>query len=132
MCSYSTINGQYACENSDILGILEEPVALPRLRHLRLGRDALHGRRRRWPGSTWRCPAGPCSAPDYYGPPLKTAVQDGQVPVSALNDMVSRILLEMFRFGLFDHPQTGSLTATVTTPAHAQTGRTSPRPARCC
>ena len=68
-------------------------------------------------------PGGTLLGPDYYGAPLKAAVQAGQVPVSALNDMVSRILLEMFRFGLFDHPPTGSLTATVTTPAHAQTGQ---------
>ena len=50
-------------------------------------------------------------------------MQVGSVPVSALNDMVSRILLEMFRFGLFDHPSTGSLTATVTTQAHARTSQ---------
>ncbi|HEX5290780.1 MAG TPA: glycoside hydrolase family 3 C-terminal domain-containing protein, partial [Streptosporangiaceae bacterium] len=40
-----------------------------------------------------------------------------------LDAMVSPILTEMFRFGLFDRAPSGSLTATVTTAAHAQTGR---------
>ena len=74
-------------------------------------------------GLDMQMPGGTLFGADYYGAPLKKAVQDGQVPMSTLNDMVSRILTEMFRFGLFDHPPTGSLSATVTTPAHAQTGR---------
>ena len=74
-------------------------------------------------GLDMQMPGGTLFGTDYYGAPLKAAVQAGQVPMSALDGMVSRILTEMFRFGLFDHPQAGSLTATVTTPAHAQTGR---------
>ena len=35
-----------------------------------------------------------------------------------LNDMVSRILSEMFRFSLFNNPPTGTTSAIVTTPAH--------------
>jgi beta-glucosidase len=50
-------------------------------------------------------------------------VQAGQVPTATLDGMVARILTEMFRFGLFDRPPSGSLTATVTTPGHAQAGR---------
>ena len=54
----------------------------------------------------------------YYGTALQTAVQDGTIPVSVLNTMVQRVFTEMFRFGLFDHPRTGTTGATVTTPAH--------------
>ncbi len=36
--------------------------------------------------------------------------------------MVQRILTEMFRFNLFDHPLTPTPTATVTTPAHQAVG----------
>jgi beta-glucosidase len=68
-------------------------------------------------------PGGQLFGTDYYGAPLKQAVQAGQVPVAALNGMVSRILTEMFCFGLFGRPRTGTLTAVVTTPAHAQVGR---------
>jgi beta-glucosidase len=45
-------------------------------------------------------------------------VQNGTVSVSVLNDMVSRILTEMFRFKLFNDPPTGTPTTTVTTSAH--------------
>jgi beta-glucosidase len=40
------------------------------------------------------------------------------VPRSVLNTMVSRMLTEMFRFGIIDHPPTGTPSDTVTTPAH--------------
>jgi len=38
-----------------------------------------------------------------------------------VNEAVSRILTQLFAFGMFDNPQTGSLSATVTTTAHQQT-----------
>ena len=122
MCSYSTINGQYACQNGAALGILEKQWGFPGFVTTDWG--ATHSTiSSALAGLDMSMPGGTLLGPDYYGAPLKAAVQDGKVPVSALNDMVSPILLEMFRFGLFNHPQTGSLTATVTTPAHAQTGR---------
>jgi beta-glucosidase len=54
----------------------------------------------------------------YFGQALETEVQNGTVPVSVLNDMVSRILTEMFRFNLFNDPPTGTPASAVTTPAH--------------
>jgi beta-glucosidase len=122
MCSYSTINGQYACENSDILGVLKNQWHFPGFVTSDWG--ATHSTvASALAGLDMQMPGGTLFGPDYYGAPLKAAVQAGQVPVAALNDMVSRILGEMFRFGLFDHPQTGSLTATVTSPAHAAAGQ---------
>ena len=44
----------------------------------------------------------------YYGTALETAVQNGTIPVSAMNTMVQHILTEMFRFNLFNQPRTGS------------------------
>ena len=38
--------------------------------------------------------------------------------MATLNDMVSRILTEMFRFNEFNNPPTGTTSTTVTTPAH--------------
>ena len=38
--------------------------------------------------------------------------------MATLNQMVRRILREMFRFNEFNNPPTGSTSATVTTPAH--------------
>jgi beta-glucosidase len=122
MCSYSTISGQYACQNSAALGILEKQWDFPGFVTTDWG--ATHSSiPSALAGLDMSMPGGTLLGPDYYGAPLKAAVQDGKVPVSTLNDMVSPILLEMFRFGLFEHPQTGSLTDTVTTPAHAQTGQ---------
>jgi beta-glucosidase len=123
MCSYSTINGTYACQNPGILGLLDSGWHFPGFVTSDWGAthstvpSALAGLDMDMPGG-----AG-FGGPDYYGAPLKAAVQSGQVPVSVLNGMVSRILTEMFGFGLFNRPQTGALTDTVTTPAHAQTGR---------
>jgi beta-glucosidase len=122
MCSYATINGQYACQNSGTLSVLEKQWDFPGFVTSDWG--ATHSTvASALAGLDLSMPGGTLLGPDYYGPALKTATQDSAVPVSALNDMVSRILLEMFRFGLFDHSSTGSLTATVTTPAHAQTGQ---------
>jgi beta-glucosidase-like glycosyl hydrolase len=40
----------------------------------------------------------------YYGSALGTAISNGQVSESTLNDMVLDILRPMFAVGLFDHP----------------------------
>ena len=44
------------------------------------------------------------ASPAKWGAQLKAAVESGEVPVSRLDDMVSRILRSMFREGLFEHP----------------------------
>ena len=123
MCSYSTINGQYACENNYLLSnVLKQQWHFPGFVTSDWG--ATHSTvPSALAGLDMEMPGGQGFGTDYYGAPLKQAVQAGQVPMATLNGMVSRILTEMFRFGLFDHPSTGSLTATVTTPAHAQVGR---------
>ena len=54
----------------------------------------------------------------YYGRALEAAVASGQVAVATVNQMVTRILTQMFRFNDFNHPPAGSASATVTTPAH--------------
>jgi beta-glucosidase len=52
---------------------------------------------------------------------LQPALTAGTLSQATLNAAVSRILTQMFAFGMFDNPQTGSLTATVTSAAHQQT-----------
>ena len=54
----------------------------------------------------------------YYGSDLEAAVQAGEVSMATLNQMVSRILTEMFRFNEFNNPPTGTTSTVVTTPAH--------------
>jgi beta-glucosidase len=55
----------------------------------------------------------------YYGAPLKAAIASGQISMSILDQHVRRILVPMFRFGLFDKPQTGTWNSYVRTPEHA-------------
>jgi beta-glucosidase len=123
MCSYSTINGQYACQNSDILThVLKQQWQFPGFVTSDWG--ATHSTvPSALAGLDMQMPGGQGFGTDYYGAPLKQAVQAGQVPMATLDGMVSRILTEMFRFGLFGRAPAGSLTAVVTTPAHAQVGR---------
>ena len=122
MCSYSSVNGQFACQNSYLLNVLDNEWHFPGFVTSDWG--ATHSTvPSALAGLDMNMPGGAGFGTDYYGAPLKAAVQAGQVPLSVLNGMVSRILTEMFRFNLFANPPTGSLSATVTTPAHAQTGR---------
>ena len=113
MCAYSTINGQAACQNQYLLStILDQRWAFPGF----VGSDfwATHstvasadaGLDQEMPGAA------------YYGRALAAAVASGQVAVATVNQMLTRILTQMFRFHDFDHPPAGSASATVTTPAH--------------
>jgi beta-glucosidase len=113
MCSYSTINGQAACQNQYLLRTtLDQRWAFPGFvtsdylaTHSTVA-SAEAGLDQEMPNAV------------FYGPALQAAVEAGQVSIATVNEMVTRILTEMFRFNEFNHPPTGSTTATVTTPAH--------------
>jgi len=117
MCSYSTVNGDYACQSAYLLNqVLKQEWDFPGFvtsdygaLHDTLG-GALAGLDQEQPFNT------------FFGPPLETDVQNGTIPVAVLNTMVQRILTEMFRFNLFDNPPTGTPTTPVTTPAHQAVG----------
>ena len=116
MCSYSTINGQYACENDYLLHqTLDQRWKFPGFVTSDYGAthstvaSADAGNDQEMPSAV------------YYGPALQAAVQAGQVSMGTLNGMVSRILTELFRFNELNNPPTGSTSATVTTPAHQAT-----------
>ena len=53
-----------------------------------------------------------------FAAPLLQAVQSSKVPMSRLNDMVASILRQEFRFGIFNHPDTGSWRTPAISPAH--------------
>jgi len=105
MCSYNRVNGDYACENSYLLNdVLKKDWGFKGwvvsdwwATHSTL-KAALAGLDQEMPGN----PKGP-----NFGDALKTAVENGQVPLARLNDMVHRILRTEFAVGLFDtHYQT--------------------------
>jgi beta-glucosidase len=54
---------------------------------------------------------------------LAAAVASGQVSMATINQALVKIFTPMFRLGVFNHPPTGSLADTVTTPAHASFSR---------
>jgi len=112
MCAYSSVNGAFSCNNSYLLtNVLDQEWDFPGFVMSDYG--ALHSVQGALEGTDSEQPFA-----DYYGTTLQTDVQNGTIPVSALNTMVQRILTEMFRFNLFSQPRTGSPSATVTSPAH--------------
>ena len=112
MCAYSYVNGNASCNSSYLhTDACSSSWRLPGLRHVGLWRAARH--RGALDGTDQEQPVN-----TYYGAPLETDLEDGMIPVSALNTMVRAVLTEMFQFNLFSHPRTGTHGDTVTTPAH--------------
>ncbi|HEX3923555.1 MAG TPA: glycoside hydrolase family 3 C-terminal domain-containing protein [Streptosporangiaceae bacterium] len=113
MCSYATINNVSACQDADLLTtILGQRWGFPGFVTSDYGAQhataasANAGLDQEMPGNA------------YYGTALRSAVAAGQVSVATLNQMVTRILTQMFRFGEFNHAPAGSARAEATTPAH--------------
>jgi beta-glucosidase len=115
MCAYSVVNSVPACQNPALLntGLYQQA---------RFGGFVTSD----WGGThstvesanaglTMEMPNG-----YFYADFLQQAVQAGTVSQGTLDTMVSRVLTQMFAFGLFDKAPSGSTTATVTTAAHAQ------------
>jgi beta-glucosidase len=101
MCAYNRINGAWACENSDIQngvlraqwgfkgfitsdwGAVHSPLAITKGLDMEMPGRAIVNR------------SGP-----YFTDALRAAVENGTVPVSALDQAVARILHQMDRFHL--------------------------------
>ncbi|WP_426514475.1 glycoside hydrolase family 3 C-terminal domain-containing protein [Dactylosporangium sp. McL0621] len=118
MCSYSAVNGTFACENGPLQNdVLKRDLGFTGFVTSDWGAthstvaSANNGLDMEMPGS------------QYFGAALTTAVQNGQVSAATVDDHVRRILLSMFRRGLFDKAQTVDTAAVVTTPAHADVAR---------
>src|SRR5207302_10196627 len=118
MCSYNEVNGVQACNNRDLLTTaLKREMGLPGFvisdwygTHDTV-QSANAGLDMEMPGGT------------FFGAALKKAVLAGSVSTATVDDKVVRILLEMFRFGLFDHPKSGEADAVVTSPEHLALAR---------
>ena len=113
MCAYSIVNTIPACQNPALLNV-------PLYQQAGFGGFVTSD----WGGThstvesanaglTMEMPNG-----YFYADFLKQAVQAGTVSPATLDTMVSRVLTQMFAFGMFDQARTGSPAATVTTPAH--------------
>ncbi|MET3806150.1 beta-glucosidase-like glycosyl hydrolase [Nakamurella sp. UYEF19] len=60
--------------------------------------------------------------PGNFGQPLADAVRSGAVSVAVLNDKISRILTQEFKYGMFEN-QPGSASADATSAAHTRTAQ---------
>src|SRR5215469_12116309 len=113
MCAYSFVNGQAACQNNYLMqDTLDQRWVFPGF--VTSDYQAMHS-------TVQSANAGDdqeMPAPQYYGSALQAAVQTGQVSMATLNDMVNRILTEMFQFNEFNNPPTGTTSTAVTTPAN--------------
>ncbi len=114
MCSYSTINGSYACQNPYLLStVLRQQFGFGGFVTSDWGAthstaaSANAGLNQDMPGSD-----------GYYGTALASAVSSGSVTAATLNSLVTPVLTEMFGFGLFDEPPAGSPAQAASTAAH--------------
>jgi beta-glucosidase len=115
MCSYAVINGTYACENEYLDEILKQDFGFDG--YLTSDWGGTHSTvASANAGMDMQMPDG-----SYFGAALKQAVEAGQVAQSRLDDMVTRIMREEFRFGLFDHPSADTPNAVASTPGHLTT-----------
>ncbi|WIX91948.1 glycoside hydrolase family 3 C-terminal domain-containing protein [Amycolatopsis sp. DG1A-15b] len=119
MCAYNQINGVPACQNS---GVLTTAIK----------QDANWGG---FVGSDWGSATGgprqlanggldmemPGGA--FFGQGLLDAVSRGEVTQARVDDMVRRVLTQMFRFGLFDRARRGTPASVVTNAANVATAR---------
>jgi beta-glucosidase len=101
MCSYNLVNDAYACENPYLLNaVLKGNWGFAGF--VMSDWDATHSTVKAVQnGLDQEQPEG-----NYFGSSLKQAVQNGQVPITRLDNMVHRILRAMFAAGLFGHPAT--------------------------
>jgi beta-glucosidase len=113
MCSYSTVNGTYACQNPYLLTtVLRQQFGFGGFVTSDWGAthataaSANAGLNMDMPGND-----------GFYGGALASAVSSGSVSTATLNSLVTPVLTEMFAFGLFDEPPTGSPAQTATSSA---------------
>ncbi|WP_052457146.1 glycoside hydrolase family 3 C-terminal domain-containing protein [Streptomyces sp. AcH 505] len=118
MCGYATVNGDFDCDSGYLLNTaLYQQAGFGGFVTSDWG-GAHSTVKAANNGMTVEMPGG-----YFYADFLAQALASGQVSQATLNTMVGRVLTQMFSFGLFDKPHTGSPTATVTTDAHKATAR---------
>jgi beta-glucosidase-like glycosyl hydrolase len=112
MCSYPLLNGQYSCQDAGLLsGILNGRWGFPGF--IRADSNANNS-------TVESAGAGLDQERGSFfwdNGLLMSAVEDGQVKLSTINQAVSRILTEMFQFDLFNDPPTGNLSTPTNTDA---------------
>ena len=115
MCAYNQVNGAYSCANHWLMQqVFKDEYGFQGL--IRSDFGAVHD-----VAASYN--AGMDQSKPEHNAELKDAVLAGQVPMSRVDDAVRRVLREMFAYGLFDHPPTGTPDTVVTSPQHAAVAR---------
>jgi len=116
MCAYNGVNGRRACQNPNLLnGVLKNELKFRGF--VRSDFGAVHGVAAAYDAGTDVLRPGRNAA-------LLAAVRAGRIPMSRIDDAVTRVLREMFRFNLFDRPESGTATTKATSPEDAAIART--------
>lgn len=103
MCSFNKINGEFSCENDHTLDeILRDQLGFSGFVITDFG--AIHSTK----GSIEAGTDMETGTAAFYDGVLLSAVQGGQIPESLVNRSVRRILVTMFRLGLFDNDYTAT------------------------
>lgn len=117
MCSYATINGTYACQDHQLItDVLKDQWSFQGFVRSDLG--ASHS-------TVDSFNAGMDQVKPAAAAELQQAVENGQVPQSRTDDATLRVLREMFRFGVFDRPTTGTPSTDASSPQHTAFARSS-------
>ena len=101
MCAYNKVDGDWACQNDWLLNhVLKQSWHYPGF--VVSDWEATHSTvKAARAGLDMQMPGD-----EYFGAPLKAAVESGEVSQSRLDDMVHRILRSLFASGAVDHPPT--------------------------
>jgi beta-glucosidase len=114
MCSYAVVNGDASCQNADMLqNGLDNQANYGGFVTSDWGADY---------SSVPSVEAGmDVAMPFSDASALSTALDADELNQSTVNTAASKVLTQMFAFGMFDNTDTGSLSNTVTSAAHQQT-----------
>jgi len=103
MCSYNKVNGDFACENAELLnGVLKTDFGFRGFVMSDWG--AMHSTVKAALSGADQQSGWPFDDKPYLGSLLKDAIAAGQVPQARLDDMALRTLRSMFAHGLVDDP----------------------------
>ncbi|MNW24979.1 Xylan 1,4-beta-xylosidase precursor [compost metagenome] len=106
MCSFNKINGVAACDNDEMMnGVLKAQKGFEGFIMSDYGANVSTATSAN-AGLDLETPGVPYN---MWGDKLLDAVKNGEVSEERLDDMVSRILLQMFEKGLFDQPAKNNL-----------------------
>jgi beta-glucosidase len=103
MCAYNRINGDYACEHDFLLNkVLKGDWGYRGWVMSDWG--GVHSTVKAALGGLDQHSAHTLDKADYFGAPLKAAVEKGEVPMARLDDMARRIVRSMYAAGIDQHP----------------------------